>query len=159
MKKILLLALVAVVGFSCATPKTVQESKKVLKGYWNLDEISYNKPGTYNVTLLNDASAECMEGSSWRFIPNNNTGVYTINNSSCSTGDRNFIFSIVEMDATSGLYDFMLKPTDAKGRSEDKAGFRLSLTQLSDTNMRWEQTVNVEGAPFKIMMDFSKIQD
>lgn len=159
MKKILLLAVIAIVGFSCATPKTVQESKKVLKGYWNLDEVSYNTPGTYNVTLLNDASAECMEGSSWRFIPNNNTGVYTINNSDCSTGDRNFNFSILQIDANSGLYDFMLKPTNAKGKSEDKSGFRLSLAQLSDTNMRWEQTVNVDGKPFKIMMNFSKIQD
>lgn len=159
MKKILLLALIAVTTLSCGTPKTVQESKKVLKGYWNLDEISYNKSGTFNVTIFDDTSAECLEGSTWRFIPNNNTGKYTIDNSDCPTGDRNFIFTIVEIDPASGLYDFMIKPTNEKGKSPDKAGFRLHLAQLNDTNMRWEQTVSLDGEPFKIKMAFSKIQD
>lgn len=159
MKKIILLALIAVTAMSCGTPKTVKESKAVLKGYWTLDEISYNKAGTFNVTVFNDTSAECFEGSTWRFIPNNNTAVYTINNADCPTGDRNFIFTIVEIDPASGLYDFMIKPTNAKGKSENNAGFRLHLAQLSENNMRWEQTVTLDGAPFKIKMDFSKIQD
>lgn len=153
------MALIVVTGFGCATPKTVQESKKVIKGYWNLEQISYNKPGTFNVTLFGDTSAECMEGSNWRFIPNNNKGSYSIENTDCPTGERNFIFSILEIDSSSGLYDFMVKPTDAKGKSEDNSGFRMRLAQLSDTNMQWEQTVTLEGAPFKIIMDFSKIQD
>lgn len=159
MKKILLLALIVATTISCGAPKTVQESKKVLKGYWSLDEISYNKSGTFNVTVFNDTSAECFEGSTWRFIPNNNTGRYSIENSDCPTGERNFIFTIVEIDPASGLYDFIIKPTDAKGKSEDKSGFRLHLAQLSENNMRWEQTVSLDGEPFKIKMDFSKIQE
>lgn len=159
MKKIILLALIAVTALSCGTPKTVQESKKVLKGYWTLDNISYNKSGTFNVTVFNDTSAECFEGSTWRFIPNNNTGNYTINDSNCPTGQRNLIFTIVEIDPASGLYDFMIKPTNAKGKSEDNSGFRLHLAQLSENNMRWEQTVTLDGEPFKIKMDFSKIQE
>lgn len=159
MKKILLLALIVATTISCGAPKTVQESKKVLKGYWSLDEISYNKSGTFNVTVFNDTSAECFEGSTWRFIPNNNTGRYSIENSDCPKGERNFIFTIVEIDPASGLYDFIIKPTDAKGKSEDKSGFRLHLAQLSENNMRWEQTVSLDGEPFKIKMDFSKIQE
>lgn len=159
MKKILFLALIAATTIACGPPKTVQESKKVIKGYWSLDEISYNKSGTFNVTVFNDTSAECFEGSTWRFIPNNNTGRYTIDNSNCPTGERNFVFTIVEIDPASGLYDFIVKPTDAKGKSEDKSGFRLHLAQLSDNNMRWEQTVNLDGEPFKIKMDFSKIEE
>ena len=73
---------------SCGTSKTVRTSKKVIKGDWVLSSISYSKPGTYNVTLLNDASKACFEASTWQFIPNNNTGLYTINDSSCSTGER-----------------------------------------------------------------------
>jgi len=155
----MILAVLVATAFACGTPKTVQESRKVIKGYWNLDKVSYSSSGTYNVTLLNDTSAECFEGSSWRFIPNNNTGVYTINNGNCPTGDRNFIFDIQEMDPTTGLYDFLLKPTSAKGKSEDNSGFRLRLTQLNETSMRWEQTVTLDGSPFKINMNFSKINE
>jgi len=159
MKKIILLMLIAATTLSCGAPKTVQESKKVLKGYWSLDEISYNKSGTFNVTVFNDTSAECFEGSTWRFIPNNNTGIYTINDANCPTGERYFNFTIVEIDPTSGFYDFIIKPTNAKGKSENNSGFRLHLAQLSENNMRWEQTVTLDGAPFKINMDFSKIQE
>ncbi len=159
MKKLIFLALIAATVMSCGVPKTVQESKKVIKGYWNLDQISYNKSGTFNVTIFNDTSAECLEGSTWRFIPNNNTGKYTIDNSDCPTGDRDFIFTIIEIDPASGLYDFMLKPTNAKGKSADNTGFRLHLSQLSENSMQWEQTVSLDGQPFKIMMNFSKIQE
>ncbi len=159
MKKILFLALIAATALSCGTPKTVQESKKVIKGYWTLDKVNYGSSGKFNVTLFNDTSAECFEGSTWRFIPNNNTATYTIENSNCPTGERNFIFTIVEIDPASGLYDFIIKPTNAKGKSEDNSGFRVHLAQLSESSMRWEQTVSLEGEPFKINMNFSKIQD
>ncbi len=159
MKKILILAVIAVTAFACGTPKTVQESRKVIKGYWTLNDITYDSSGTYNVSLFNDTSVECFEGSTWRFIPNNNTGVYTINNSDCPVGDRNFIFTIIEIDPASGLYDFMVKPTNVKGKSADNVGFRLHLAQLNESSMRWEQTVSLDGKPFKINMKFSKNQD
>lgn len=159
MKKILILALIAATALSCGTPKTVQESRKILKGYWTLNSISYDSSGTFNVTLFNDTSVECFEGSNWRFIPNNNTGNYTIENSNCPTGQRDFIFTIQEIDQTTGLYDFLLKPTNAKGKSDTNVGFRLRLAQLNESSMRWEQTVNLDGKPFKINMNFSKINE
>ncbi|MFC7357166.1 lipocalin family protein [Jejudonia soesokkakensis] len=159
MKKILLLTVVAALAFACGTPKTVQESRKVIKGNWMLDNITYNQSGTFNVKLLDDTSKECFEGTTWRFIPNNNTGVYTVNNSDCPTGDRYFIFAIQEINQTTGLYDFLLKPTDSKGKSEEKLGFRMRLSQLNENSMQWEQTVTLEGKPFKIKMNFSKLTE
>lgn len=159
MKKILILALIAVTAFSCGTPKTVQESRKVIKGDWSIDNITYDSSGTFNVTLFNDTSVECFEGSTWKFIPNNNTGTYNIDNPDCPTGERNFIFTIIEIDPASGLYDFMVKPTNVKGKSDTNAGYRLRLAQLNDSSMRWEQTVTLDGKPFKININFSKINE
>jgi len=144
------------VAASCGTSKTVRTSKKVIKGNWVLSSITYSQAGTYNTTLLNDASKTCFEGSNWQFIPNNNSGIYTINNSSCSTGDRHFIFTIQEVDAETGLYDFLLKPTNEKHKSETNQGFRLKLSALSDTAMQWQQSVNVSGSSVTINMNFNK---
>lgn len=155
MKKIIL-SLIVITMLSCGGTKTVRESKKVMKGDWELSSITYNQPGTFNVKLLNDASKECFEGSSWQFFPNNNTGNYTVNNNNCSTGMRYFIFTIQEINEATGLYDFLLKPTNEKKKSETNSGFRLQLTQLSDTDMQWQQTVSVEGKPFIINMNFTK---
>ena len=155
MKK-LLLSLIIITLLSCGGTKTVRESKKVMKGDWTLSSINYNQPGTFKVKLLNDASKECFEGSTWQFIPNNNTGNYTVNNTNCSIGMRYFIFTIQEIDESTGLYDFLLKPTNEKKKSETNSGFRLQLTQLSDTDMQWQQTVSIEGKPFTINMNFTK---
>lgn len=159
MRKTITLAVLAAVFFSCGTPKTVQESRKIIKGYWSLDEITYSESGNFNVQLLDDTSKECFEGSNWRFIPNNNTGNYSIEDSNCPTGERYFIFAIQEIDPTTGLYDFLLKPTNEKKKSENNVGFRLRLAKLSNSAMQWEQTVNLEGKPFTIYMNFSKISE
>ncbi len=141
----------------CGSSKVVRTSKKVIKGNWTLHSVSHNQTGTYDITLLNDASKGCFEGSSWQFIPNNNTGIYTISNDGCSNGERHFIFTIDEIDEVTGLYDFLLKPTDQKGKSATNKGFRLRLKELSETTMQWQQTVNLDGKPFTINMNFSKL--
>ena len=146
----------SLVLLSCGTSKTVRDSKKVIKGNWALNSITYNQGGNYNVILLNDATKACFEGSTWQFVPNNNTGIYTINDTCCTTGERHFVFTIQEVDAETGLYDFLLKPTDDKYKSETNHGFRLKLTSLSDTNMQWQQTVSVAGSGFIISMNFTK---
>ncbi|CAH8282934.1 lipocalin-like protein [Mariniflexile fucanivorans] len=155
MKKLILLC-VAITILSCGASKTVRVSKKVIKGDWVLNSITYNQSGTFNATLLNDASKACFEGSTWQFVPNNNTGVYSINDATCATGERYFVFTIQEVDAETGLYDFLLKPTDEKHKSETNQGFRLKLSALSDTDMQWQQSVNVGGSPLTINMNFSK---
>lgn len=156
MKKLILSMAIFAMVLSCGTSKTVRTSKKVIKGDWVLSSITYNQAGTYNTTLLNDASKACFEGSTWQFIPNNNTGVYTINGSNCSTGERNFVFTIQEVNAETGLYDFLLKPTNEKHKSETNQGFRLTLSALSDTTMQWQQMVNVSGSSLTINMNFTK---
>lgn len=156
MKKIILLIVLAGTILSCGTSKTVRTSKKVIKGEWVLDKISYSEYGSFRITFFNDASKDCFEGSNWKFIPNNNTGTYAISKVNCLKGDRNFIFTIQEVDPETGLYDFLLKPTDAKNKSDDNKGFRLRLTRLNESEMEWEQTASIDGKTIKINMNFKK---
>jgi hypothetical protein len=156
MKKIVTVLSILFIVASCGSSKTVRTSKKVIKGSWVLSSITYSPAGTYNATLLNDASKACFEGSTWQFVPNNNTGTYTINDASCSTGNRYFVFTIQEVDAETGLYDFLLKPTNEKHKSDNNQGFRLKLSALSDTNMQWQQTVNASGSSVTVNMNFIK---
>ena len=157
MTKTIVLLTLTIILSACGASKTVRVSKKVIKGNWTLNTITYSEKGTYKVSLLDDASKECFEGSTWHFIPNNNTGIYNITDSNCSAGERHFVFTIQEVDAETGLYDFLLKPTNEKHKSETNKGFRLKLSSLSDTMMQWQQTVVVEGKPFIITMNFDKI--
>ncbi|PCH74775.1 MAG: lipocalin [Flavobacteriaceae bacterium] len=157
MKKTILIVLVSILLASCGSTKVIRQSKKVMKGMWELSSITYSTSGTFNVSLFNDVSKECFEGSTWQFVPNNNTGIYTIDNGTCDAGPRNFIFKIQEVDAQTDLYDFLLKPTDVKHQSDSNHGYRLWLEQLSEETMKWRQTVTVEGKAFHIYMNFNKI--
>tara|TARA_R110002050_G_scaffold94765_1_gene197032 strand:+ start:9114 stop:9584 length:471 start_codon:yes stop_codon:yes gene_type:complete len=154
--KQLFILLITISVLSCNASKTVRDSKKVIKGDWILNSITYNQGGDYNATLLNDASNECFEGSVWQFIPNNNTGTYILDGANCSTDQRYFVFTIQEVDPTTGFYDFLLKPTDEKHKSETNQGFRLKLSALTSTSMEWQQLVNVAGSSFTMNMNFIK---
>ncbi|WP_111707778.1 lipocalin family protein [Lutibacter citreus] len=157
MKKIIFLTvLVCGILASCGTSKTVRTSKKIMKGEWTLNDVSYDKYGTFRITFFDDATKDCMIGSDWKFIPNNNTGIYTINNANCITGNRDFIFTIDEINEETGLYDFLLKPVDGKGKSASNRGYRLKLIQLSDTNMVWEQAASLDGKTINMTLKFSK---
>lgn len=156
MKKLLLILFTLSLLMSCGVSKTLKTSKKVIKGDWTLNKIDYSAVGTFNVTLLNDVSKECFEGSTWQFVSNNYSGTYVINNTSCSTGERYFNFDIKEIDEQTGLYDFLLKPTNKKGKSDTNKGFRFKLTALTDSNMQWQQTTYQDGKPFIINMNFIK---
>jgi hypothetical protein len=156
MKKIIVVVLMACVLVSCGTSKTVRTSKKVIKGQWTLNDISYDNYGSFRITFFNDATKDCLEGSSWNFIPNNNSGNYNVLNDACETGQRNFVFTIEEVDEVTGLYDFLLKPTDSKLKSADNKGFRLKLNRLTDTEMEWIQYASIDGITITITMKFNK---
>lgn len=151
MRKILML-LFSVVLLSCGASKNVKSKHKTIKGNWTLNTITYSKTGNYNVTFFNDTTKDCLEGSSWKFVPNNNSGVYTVNDTDCNTGDRDFIFVIQEIDPVSGYYDFMLKPKNNEGN----VGYRLDLKELTETTMLWHQKINLNGTQFLINMNFTK---
>ena len=153
----MLVLLVSVFLTSCGGTKVIRQSKKIMKGVWELTSITYSESGTFNVSMFSDVSKECFEGSTWKFIPNNNTGTYTIDNGTCDGGPRHFIFKIQEIDAQTDLYDFLLKPTDLKHKSDTNHGYRVWLEHLSEASMKWRQTISVEGKPFHIYMNFTKI--
>ena len=155
MKKIALIILVVGTLVSCGSSAVVKEARATMKGDWVLNSITY--PGNaedLKITLLNDTSSECLENSRWNFISNNNTGSYVPGKVMCGTQPRFFRWSINER--TAGNYDLMLKPTDEDYKSSTDQGFRLNLTNLTANQMVWEQTINFEGEPFTIRMNFIK---
>lgn len=157
MKKIVYISITILIVLSCSTNKVIKESRKSLKGYWNLNTVSYSESGIYNVTLFNDVSSECIAGSTWRFIPNNNFGNYEITASDCNSGVRYFVWDIQDSSGDASNYDILLKPTDAKMKSiMNNKGFRIRVSYLSDTELTMSQTVQSDGKPFTITMNFSK---
>lgn len=159
MKKLLFLLTAVILVVSCGPSRTATEARSTFRGDWVLNSITYpNNPGEFNVTLFNDASATCFQGSMWSFVSNNNSGTYTLQGPNCTAGERYFKWTIDEDNTPEGRYDFLLKPTDSDYRSTTgNQGFRIRLIELSDASMTWEQMVTLEGSPFIIRMNFTKL--
>jgi len=159
MKKVIFIFAASLLIASCGPSKVVTEARKTFNGDWVLNNVTYpNNTGIFNVTLFNDASAACFKGSTWSFVSNNNTGTYTPQGIDCTAGERYYVWSIDGGNTAAGMYDFLLKPTDSSNKSTTgNQGFRLNLVSLTDSEMTWDQTVILEGKPFVIRMDFTKI--
>jgi len=160
MKKYIIhiISIVLVLGSCKPHQEAIAAKELLLKGEWSLDKVSYTRDGIFEVTLFNDATAECFTGSTWSFIPNNHTGSYTVNPDVCSqTGKRNFRFTVFKSD-TDGAYAFMFKHIDSKKKDirEDNQGYRMALKKLEENTMTLIQMTTVEGKPFGIVMDFNK---
>lgn len=158
MKKLAILIFSVAFLISCGSSRVVEEARETMKGDWQLTDISY--PGNnqdVQVSLLNNIPATCLEGSTWNFIANNNTGSFVNSGLNCGSETRFFIWSIDGSNAGMGQYDLLIKPTNESYKSElGNQGYRINLTHLSDDRMTWEQTVNFEGRPFTITMNFNK---
>lgn len=160
MKKIfILLATIGLLASCGGTSKVAKEARKSFDGQWTLASVTYpNNPGQFNVTLFNEAQASCFENSNWDFVSNNNRGTYTVSGTGCDGETNQFIWSIDEENTPQGIYDFLLKPTNEDYKSTTgNEGFRLNLQSLTDTNMTWSQTVSLDGSPFTIKMNFTKL--
>ncbi|NJW53374.1 lipocalin family protein [Salinimicrobium oceani] len=158
MKKIALLFLTVAFLVSCGSSKVANEARKTMNGDWQLTSITY--PGNnqnVEVTLLDNIPARCLENSSWVFVSNNNTGSYQPSGMTCDSNTRFFRWSIDDTNAAMGNFDLMFKPTNADHKSETgNTGYRINLSNLTGDQMVWEQTVNFEGKPFTIRMNFTK---
>tara|TARA_B110000240_G_C13391497_1_gene406987 strand:- start:240 stop:698 length:459 start_codon:yes stop_codon:yes gene_type:complete len=151
MKKLIAFIFIACL-LACGASKDTASKEQIIKGDWVLNKITYSKIGDYEVTTFNDTTKECLEGSTWNFIPNNNSGVYCLNGLDCTADNRDFIFEIQEINETSGYYDFLLKPKN----NQSNIGFRIELSELSESTMKWQQNLAVSGTPFIINMSFKK---
>ncbi len=157
MKKLGITLLIATLFVSCSLSKVEKSARKTVDGNWLLNSVTYDSQGTFNTTLLNDATASCFEKSEWFFRSNNSTGTYNIINADCSTGTRNFRWAANEIGKNSGNFDFTMKLTDAKKKDLEKnAGFRMNLRYLDDNSMQITQTIQFEGKPFNVNLNFTR---
>ena len=157
MKKLGITLFITTLFVSCSLSKVEKSARKTVDGNWELNSVTYDAQGIFDTTLFNDATASCFTDSPWFFRSNNSTGSYNIINPDCSTGVRNFRWGATEIGKDTGNFDFTMKFTDEKKKDLDKnTGFRMNLKYLDDNSMQITQTIQFEGKPFNINLNFTR---
>ncbi|MBA6154456.1 lipocalin family protein [Gelidibacter maritimus] len=157
MKKIGITLFMAALLVSCSLSKIEKSARNTIDGNWVLNSVTYDEPGVFNTILFEDATASCFTDSQWFFRSNNSTGTYTIIDTDCSTGVRYFRWAANEIGKDTGDFEFTLKFTDEKKNDlEDKTGYRMKMKYLDANSMQITQTIQFEGKPFNINLNFTR---
>lgn len=125
-----------------------------IKGDWVLQTITTQGiVGVTKTTIFNEAEFGCFIGSGWNFIGNNSMGSYTIVDPKCASVKRNFRWSVFESGDVPKMLQF--KRLDNKKNAMDNGdGFRLTIVQLDNNQMKLRSDISFEGKPASLTYNF-----
>jgi len=157
MNKFLLVLSLTLVLFACKSstpslsPKSSRSTQSGFKGNWQITRVL--TPGTdyFKVNSFQIADSKCFIGSTWNFIPNNNKGSFSLNQSGCTSFSSPIVWSI---DKTG---QFMLKIVEAGVKSKKVTqGFLLRVANKTETSFQLIDVVNIGGQNKEITYQFEK---
>ncbi len=156
MKKSLLLLVFAIAFVGCKPKQTVVNTKldykaaSVIKGDWNVSNVSYPGSDYIKVTSFDIADSKCFVGSVWNFVPNNNKGNMALNNSSC-TSFTSPITWYINKDG-----DFVMKIINETKSKKVTEGYVLKVANISENSFQLIDKINVGGKLVDVVYEFQK---
>lgn len=158
MKKIILLLALSTLIFSCK-PKAAVTNKKVdnksefaIKGNWILSSVAYPGSEYIKVTSFQIADSKCFEGSTWKFVSNNDSGQMALTKSDCAA----FTSPIKWYVNKDG--QFVLKIIYAGEKAKKvRDGYILSYMPQTKESFQLIDKINVGGKMTDVVYQFNKV--
>jgi hypothetical protein len=156
MKKVLLLLVFAIAFVGCKPKQTVVNTKldykaaSVIKGNWNVSNVSYPGSDYIKVTSFDIADSKCFVGSVWNFIPNKNKGNMALNSSTC-TSFTSPITWYINKDG-----DFVMKIINETKSKKVTEGYVLKVANVSENSFQLIDKINVGGKLVDVVYEFQK---
>jgi hypothetical protein len=149
MKKLLLLSMCVIGMASCGSLDT--KSQTGLKGDWMISSVTYPGSDYIKVTSFDVADSKCFEGSSWKFVPNNNTGTMTLAKAGCPSFTSPIVWTITKEGA------FTLKITEGEKAKRVSQGYFLQMRNQSESSFQLVDNVSVGGRNTEVVYQFTKM--
>ncbi len=156
MKKIFLLFATAVLLFACKTSsitetKLDRSSQVGMKGNWTIVSVTYPGSEYIKVNSFEIADSKCFEGSSWKFISNNNKGEMALTNVNCPA------FSSPITWYVNNEGKFVLKILDAGVKAKKvRNGYILEVANQTELSFQLVDKINVGGKLTNVIYQFQK---
>ncbi len=160
MNKILLLLLLPVLIFACKSsstttnlsPKSDRSTQSGIKGNWQITNVSFPGSNYFKVNSFQIADSKCLIGSTWNFIPNNNKGNMSLNQSDCPSFSSPIVWSIDK----DGKFGLKIVEVGVKSKTVTQ-GYLLRIANKTETSFQLIDIINVEGQEKEIIYQFEKI--
>jgi curli biogenesis system outer membrane secretion channel CsgG len=157
MRKFVLLFVLAVSLASCkstsaTSTNTDTKAQVAMKGNWLLSSVTYPGSEYIKVTSFQIADSKCFEGSTWKFISNNNKGDMALTAANC-TSFSSPIRWFVNKDG-----QFVLKLLNAGEKARKvRDGYVLMLANQTDTSFQLLDRIDVGGKMTDVVYQFNKV--
>lgn len=149
MKKFLFLALLFAGLASCSSLDTKTQSG--INGNWTITQVTYPASDVIKVTSFDVADAKCFEGSTWKFVSNNNKGEMNISKAGCPAFSSPIVWSVTKEGS------FTLKITDGEKAKRVMQGYYLTLRNQTATSFQLVDNINVGGKATEVVYQFQKM--
>ncbi len=156
MKKIIALATIAILLFSCKTTsvtstKLDRTSQVEIKGNWVISAVTFGGSEYFKVNSFQIADSQCLVGSTWKFISNNNKGEMTLTKTDCPTFSSPITWFVNQEG------QFVLKILDAGVKAKAvREGYVLRIANQTTTSFQLVENINVGGKQTEIVYQFEK---
>ncbi len=156
MRKFIFFCALSLLFLSCKSSsvtntKLDRSSQVAIKGNWTLTSVRYPGSEYIKVNSFEIADSKCFEGSSWKFISNNNSGEIALTKSDCPAFSSPIKW-FVNKDG-----QFVLKILDAGEKAKRvRDGYILTLVGQTDTRFQLIDRINVGGQITDVVYEFRK---
>jgi hypothetical protein len=157
MKKILFLAVLSLVMFSCKTSSVTNKkldkgAQVAMKGNWVINSVSYPGSEVIKVNSFQLADSKCFEGSTWKFISNNNKGNMALTANNCPSFSSPITWFVNKDD------QFVLKVLDAGEKAKKvRDGYILNVSNQTKDSFQLIDKINVEGKMTDVVYQFQRV--
>lgn len=158
MKKILLLSTLCIMFISCKPKATVTNNKVdnkshvAIKGNWSIVSVNYPGSEYIKVNSFQIADSKCFEGSTWKFVSNNDSGQMALTSANCPSFSSPIKW-FVNKDG-----QFVLKILNAGEKAKKvRDGYILTLVPQTEDTFQLVDKINVGGKITDVVYEFRKI--
>lgn len=157
MKKLFLMAVLAVTFTSCKSTsatntKVDNKTERLMKGNWVISSVSYPGSEVIKVTSFQLADSKCFEGSTWKFVSNNNKGDMALTKPGCAA----FSSPITWFVNKEG--QFVLKVLSAGEKAKKvRDGYVLNVANQTESSFQLIDKIDVGGKMTDVVYQFQKV--
>ncbi|MEL1241286.1 hypothetical protein [Flavobacterium flavipallidum] len=157
MKKIFIVAALALTLFSCKTSsvtatKLDRGTQVGMKGNWVISSVTYPGSDYIKVNSFQLADSKCFEGSTWKFVSNNNKGNMALTKYDCPV----FSSPITWFVNTNG--EVVLKILDAGEKAKKvRDGYVLRVANMTESSFQLLDRIDVGGKMTDVVYQFQRV--
>lgn len=156
MRKLLLLSMLTLFFVSCKSKSVTNtavdnKTERMMKGNWVISSVTYPGSEYIKVQSFDLADSQCFEGSTWKFISNNNKGDMALMKQDCMSFSSPISW-FVNKDG-----QFVLKVLNAGEKAKKvRNGYILNMANQSENSFQLVDKINVGGNMTNVVYQFEK---